>query len=1135
LEQQASSNGNQLDTGCNHQQECSSNQSGSDSGLGQTNSFSSDNSIIISAPNTKTSSEHSSLACKSGSDPNRKNQVASTIESASQKNGGKKAPTDRVGCIGNFNQCIKPFEVASSASSVLRKQSITTDQLIKDSRDSGISNNGADRKELGMAEINDQKNLIDNIESKHEQISPSKIEDGKQKLNLGTDRTDAKSITKTSLVTDETPVIGGLKSVGNLEDAQSTDYGSIVISDDSIDERDTDNTVDTVDHDLEAMAENVCPSDYAQRSRLSALAPNSNRDVVPILKPALRQPLNNSAYLAKKSRNVSFNQTVIVFCEEIESPSSSDDCDPPDGYQDGSTTDNKSSKDSATKRSDHSSLLFHDYIRGDLDLLSKILGEDASKLSDAQLFDLLDNESLLESVKFNYDDYSDEEDLDVSKGNSSCALANQEFVSDSESELSAEDRAKDENRFPIPKQIKSRDRIPVATEHSKDDRATSNDDESQTKSAQLRQTLPARMQVSTFHSCASKKRPTVISSAKNDSEISRSTLNPSAGNEGMVRRDIDSAQAPHPIAVKRSNNKPAPAPSELPGGHGAHGTVEKAPQNNENTQARPQTSAISNSKQSQSPIKSATKQKGQHPVTKPDARPLVAQQPSKNIGEDQNQTATTIQNKTPQSSCHVCRAIESEQNQRLSAQNHPSVAGRLSSTCLNPQAPQPKAVQQQPAQHKYVSQSQEHQVHMAYAAKNAPYLMLHNEPSNKTQHSSVSCASCRESLMAQPLNRVGQQPAAQPITLLNSQAKPLACQIVYVVDQNGNRVKALQVLGPAPLDGRQGVFQGGPEAPPSGEHLGRSTILVQPTRGTFLSQTQNLITHQPVKTPQPSIIITNRPSQPGAPQLTTNQPRQPINAPNTIAPGGQLLLDHNNNRYHTVYYVRQPLGAQNIRLSSNSVDSTRSFPDPHEVRRLDGIRGPTDNINLSNRDTTSETIMNNSNRSVNAPQARKEDLDDPTFGFSKRPVVKVFQSNRETASNFSTLDRSGNFLMKGLVSNTLTNAQSVFNGSAIDRGETSHDDVDAPPISNSQTLDRKSVTRRSQSTMYGAKENIIPSTSSMSNINRLAFNHQNEKLVYELAASTNPPHGSARGMHAYSIRQWLDRKLRSFQTKKNPN
>jgi ribosomal protein L31 len=161
------------------------------------------------------------------------------------------------------------------------------------------------------------------------------------------------------------------------------------------------------------------------------------------------------------------------------------------------------------------------------------------------------------------------------------------------------------------------------------------------------------------------------------------------------------------------------------------------------------------------------------------------------------------------------------------------------------------------------------------------------------------------------------------------------------------------------------------------------------------------------------------------------------------------MVGHSALRNHTVYYVRQPLGSQDFRQSTGSVATSvaRSFPDVHEIRRLDGIRAPIESpglIQAMNHANTlpeqpaSKSVVQHQSKDENRSlKLRRDESDDPTFGFSRRPAVKVVTNATREFQTQST----------GRANQNLNLNQAV--------GSNSHPRL----LVGSQTLDRKSVNR----------------------------------------------------------------------------
>lgn len=386
-------------------------------------------------------------------------------------------------------------------------------------------------------------------------------------------------------------------------------------------------------------------------------------------------------------------------------------------------------------------------------------------------------------------------------------------------------------------------------------------------------------------------------------------------------------------------------------------------------------------------------------------------------------TITQQQSIPSQPACHVCRAIESNRGQ----------TGDMISVTTKPQQQQIMVHQNHNPIHSHnpPSQNHSHQHSNPQHVQNqmpTPHQSANN-PAQMGQYLDPSCASCRESVSHSTIttnstntmlsnnttvvhvNAADQMPVVgvRPHGAISTTNRPVAAyQIVYVVDQNGNRVRALSLVRPpngvniramnqALAPGSRAVLA--PQPQNGLRFANPNAVIRMPQQQHQVSLQQQLgpqvarhilparqINHQG----QPVRIITASGPQPGgAPvryivanqQQLTSMVNMGSLSKNSNVPGGE----------HTVYFVRQPLAPLYIRGQNlNGNPNTKSaFPGPQEIRRLDGIRAPASGVRPSLAELQQE--MNHSRGDGGGGE-------DPSFGFSNRPSVKVV-----TASQ--TLDR----------------------------------------------------------------------------------------------------------------------------------
>lgn len=1156
-------NGNHPDMSSHRQQECSSNQSGSDSGLGCTNSFSSDNNSYTANALANAPLASSKYA---GEQSHRHEYQQQQVVSESRIREVKDAQERKTQDIDStdFNVDVAKISAKTSSKSITKPNVGSNRKLMNNDLNNKKCDNETSylsMKDAAATKISKQNNEDSNIASKHELISPSKSNaHTKNKSNRQNNFSDTGAISEPSspLFDGDATNSHGPRSHATLDDVQSVDYIAAFIRDVSVDERDIDDVGDSSVHEVAVVADDVRPSNIAQQdesmspqSQLTLLESTSKRGVAPVLRSALKKSTNSSATVPNRSvkspRNVSFNQTVIVFCEEIETSSPSDQCDPPAGYQDNATFDNDTTSDeSSARKKDDKSLFFQDFIRNDLDLFNKIVGEDASKLTDEQLFGLLENEPLLEKIKLNCDDYSDEDMLTVGGLNSDQSYLCRDAISDSEdSELSfgfEERKSAQTKTFRQNASSKEGRAEPhdSTADQAKVDYVPENDHQSEclhrANASQHKHSLPARMKVSTVDNCSTRRR--LRSIHHNDDHAPEQSSHGCTLKQAKLlnNRETIGNQVPRTVMIKQSNVEPIAVSKSM---FVQNNLIDKATQPShqpsvQNHEDRKVATEISNAGRhvtiSRSPINQDVDSLDvkQHQVdNQQESSTLqsISKKPTQKATDSQAQILQT------QPACHVCRAIESNQSQALPMQSKPLVQATPIAQANLSQSRRTDIIYNQ---HSAQIHHQPHQYQLR------PFHQANTISSNfgqslQSYNPNQGCVSCQEASLPQNINRT--QLAAQHGTAVIPQAKPVACQIVYVVDQNGNRIRALQVLGAAMsqqqlrqnMQPRQIILTPSGNRFPSAisSHQGGNYIQTSVSNDENLTQGASI-----VRSPQYTIMAQQ--SNQVVPQVNAHQQQQRQIAIPILAASGLSQSGQQAQRHHTVHYVRQPLAAHNIRQSSDSIDNSKSFPDPHEVRRLDGIRGPTNNINLSQRDTHQASIKElQAGKANNAiGQTKRDSVEDPSFGFSNRPSVKVFQAN-------------SNANVGGRVQRAVEpNNQTFSAGLTIIRRDGAQTSERLPiVVLGSQTLDRRGNIRDQQASYNVTKDNIISSTSSMSDINRSALGDQEVIYGCENAhqarnsrsiSKASPDNNNllSRGIPVDNLKRWLNRKLSSLHTNK---
>lgn len=392
---------------------------------------------------------------------------------------------------------------------------------------------------------------------------------------------------------------------------------------------------------------------------------------------------------------------------------------------------------------------------------------------------------------------------------------------------------------------------------------------------------------------------------------------------------------------------------------------------------------------------------------KPQKNPPIFPNPNvSDIGQENmrnhERIGTLLQPKSQSASCHICRSIQETSN-RTGTSKASGIVGASSSVC---------------------NQSQSRSS---------------TSPPVHEQAVSSSCSSCldaflRSSQSARGLLQNGNsQSAATPMTSAISATntaprsetpitRPVAAyQLVYAIDPNGNRIRALSLIGTAagqnlPAGLNRLVYQG------------RNIIIARPAAGirfpnptnvANITQTQGNISRD---TSTNSLVgqcqaanalfaaAGSTPSQTLNTQSMSNNllfaanpgNMKTLSAIRCVPVGDPTQLQQASRTQPTsvcqptaVYYLRQPLNSLAVRQAlfgpaTRDATSRSSFPEPHQIRLLDGLKTPPDSLQLG------QTLSKfNETQSLFRGQMSKtlEDLEDPSFGFSKRPSVKVVSPN----------------------------------------------------------------------------------------------------------------------------------------------
>lgn len=863
----------------------------------------------------------------------------------------------------------------------------------------------------------------------------------------------------------------------------------------------------------------VAHHDAAHRSQCS---PSSNDTL--ILRSAMKKSVDTLVKSPKVGRNVSFNQTVIVFCEEIDTSSPSD-FDPPIDYRDIPDCSERAYETQIDCDDDHLGAS-RNSSRGarecDLELLSKIVGEDACKLTDDQLFGLLENGSLLGDI--NQPDIGD--DFTTRRLGSDQSYLCRDAISDTESEssmivddikLAPDGRHQVTKNIPkLPTQlvnshgrqqchvVKEKDAvvkpsIDIEPQRCPQDKSLkvgkeSNQDES-TSEFQNRQSivtsqksLPARMRVTTVENQPKKGQHATTTSQDFQNHQSNGTAQHQQKVIHSQRENLTNLQ---PLTIKQSTieqitiSKPQILRNNVVGP-----TQQKQGQ---------QIKAIDDYRSlsiNQSHV--ATGQpSNQHSTA---SKNCCAQLPRPVDTSYQQQASTstnanvesnnTVQTSPSDPACHICRAIES--NQKLTNTTQPVNAAQAHNdmaTCARA----------------HIGENQQ-QINQHHGIGVVPNLNAQQQKLPQPFVTSQSCTSCREMIMRKQYG-VSAGHRFVPSNIVPQPPRSIACQVVYVVDQNGNRIRALQVVAPSQTSKS---MTGNPTRQiviaPSGARLFNPSSLTGPqvTRPfgyTGQSIPNNFISNNQVREAH---MISAKAHTSNAQDYQEDR-FVSLSQNNQLAATEQRMpvLSQSAPKNHTIYYVRQPLGAQNMRQSIElSSSGAKTFPDAHEIRRLDGIRAPTigpisghEGGSVVSQGERCQNIGALSQQESNRiSTGRRDEADDPSFGFSQRPAVKVFSSVTNQAN--------GGRLVQPVARPSNYN---LNDSSALLSDQANRQNV------GSQTLDRK-YTNRTQKQHQSGKDGI-PNTSSMSNINNTLLSYREDSAALDRRDQTK-----SNGMN---VKRWL--------------
>lgn len=839
----------------------------------------------------------------------------------------------------------------------------------------------------------------------------------------------------------------------------------------------------------------------------------------PIIKSLLKKsPKTTDA--PKHNRNVSFNQTVIVFCEEVEALQSSsgiDQYEPPSDYRDPLSSfdppedycDDKVDRGIVEREKVAPSRL-EDESATKVENLKHCLNvtDTATNLTDDQLIGLLEDESLLNTLKLDGEDLS-ETDFPINYLNLNhsylCEDAISDYDSDSESSLYLGRTEVDgglQTTSSTGKASSSRSNSNLDRPKQEDDKARSSPIDQENRKTELlshdqraikstllksstQKSMPARMKVSTLDNTHSsrlskKKDDGVASSTKPDLNENSLVNNPKHHRyqanleQPKTYPQSDVERPPLPLVIKQSTVEPV--------------TLSKPTVVNRNQpdlgQAQHSNSVKLNAIANSHP---PTTSKTGDQITTEFNKPREATMMSEAIHQSQLNSHNNQAALRNQLDCQICRVMENNRSSANSGCNNLTSKDCLKNLTAN-----------------VLKQSERTPQNQSNSTSSS--IIHENQPSVFNQ----SCVSCRETLLKR--NVVQNIPQIRPAGI-GQPAVPVIYQLVYVVDQNGNRVRALSI--------RQAIRNPNVSAPLGGQRVliaQNATRFPNPASlsAQFVDVSTRPITHSQ-RVPNALPLISNLQYR-----LVGTNLNQTVQNQQNVGP-----------RQHTVYYVRQPLDTRNIHHSIDSnFSSSKSFPDPHEIRRLDGLRGPTSTISLSHKaaraDVTGfdELARQDFNLPKRGTASQDSEMEDPTFGFSKRPSVKVVSSNSNPPTTSVTEGSQQNVwnYQRTVYEKNLSSIMAVASMGKLVESSATQKSTQAP-VSGSQTLDRRNQNpQQNQTTKDG-----LPSTSSMSNIHGTFKNYSDSTVTtqeprissIQVVNQCSPTNTRARGTITSCLRKWF--------------
>lgn len=725
----------------------------------------------------------------------------------------------------------------------------------------------------------------------------------------------------------------------------------------------------------------------------------------PINASVLKSLLKKSSSLTsspKHNRNVSFNQTVIVFCEETESPlpeANNVDHEPPLEYQDSLTTfepprdycDEIDELDHVDGPPPYGDLVVQEHAtsKDDSSIERNIkVSKPSSSFFDDSLIGLHWDKSLSNTFKFDISD--------LPKKNSPAGLLNgnhshlsNDAVSDSGSECDSSFYLEEKSLDAVtcPAQTTSNTQAPIANLTINKISAKNNENYKcnndtfeiahempvqnqklvSTYKSNAQKTMAARIKVSTVDHTNSRRQP----KRKDEIDLTSSSA---------VSFNYSNEQNLHQHSQEQISQKPAQSDDNRPSTLIKQSTFELITQSkpivvnhtyNEQNQPQVLNSTESNEISLSSSSKSCLNDRLIDDLKTDSEEPREFNRNAQRMHQYQTfHNPKELINGQSQPSCQICNVIQNNRSKMntdvkdiVLKDNPIKVSG---------------------------SNDVVHRNVLAQLLSYKPITSLSNE--NQPAVFNQSCPSCREALVKHHLVQ-----DEQPNTSTNpaSQPKPVTYQIVYIVDSNGNRVKAVSVR-PAGVNLT------------THKQLPSDRVFIAKNRLQFPNPSQ-LDTKQDLPQAPPWILYCGV-NPPQHRFISTNNGQNSNNQPTLLNPViGQVSKENLGARQPTVHHVERPIDSQKTRQPlSPTCSSSKSFTNLHEINRLDGLTAPSVCMNLTSIRGHSK-IMIGRNQPVNEvvennARLSTDEVDDPSFGFSNRPPVKVVTSiiNRQNPSKMTT-------------------------------------------------------------------------------------------------------------------------------------